>query len=382
MASETAPRRRGQPGSAVDTMAASFAAAVARDPTASTDNAAAGREAVLEVRRTQMEAAMAHIPGRRAPKRQRQALDAEQEEAFSASGVLCSPALVHGAPLPPDKYMFARPTEAFVPPLDPVTASRLVLQAEPKLRVVDDEGMPVPGDVAAATDSSASARAKASAAQGASLDDPTVLDEPRRAGSSSRAGPLSKRARGPATAVPAPDGSGPPGSDTGFQLTETEERALARGAHDSRASGACSGAEASMALARGVTEGAAEMARVARAPTLAALDDFLTLVGRVYYREPETGVSSADGSGFIVLRRTVLGRLTSPLRRPTVLDKWSPYQAALFESAICLVGKDFNAIADLVEGKTEQDVMEFYYAWKKSKNYARWKATFRPPARV
>ena len=118
------------------------------------------------------------------------------------------------------------------------------------------------------------------------------------------------------------------------------------------------------------------------APTLAALDDFLTLVGRVYYREPETGVSSADGSGFIVLRRTVLGRLTSPLRRPTVLDKWSPYQAALFESAICLVGKDFNAIADLVEGKTEQDVMEFYYAWKKSKNYARWKATFRPPARV
>jgi len=111
-----------------------------------------------------------------------------------------------------------------------------------------------------------------------------------------------------------------------------------------------------------------------------SLDDYLGLVGRIFYREPETGVSSDPDGGFVVLRRSVLGRLTTPLRRPTVLDRWAPYEVALFESSICLFGKDFNAMAELMPGKTDQDVAEFYYLWKNSKNYARWRATFRHPA--
>lgn len=33
-----------------------------------------------------------------------------------------------------------------------------------------------------------------------------------------------------------------------------------------------------------------------------------------------------------------------------------------------------------IKTKTSQEVMEFFYLWKKSKNYAKWKETFRPPA--
>ena len=34
-----------------------------------------------------------------------------------------------------------------------------------------------------------------------------------------------------------------------------------------------------------------------------------------------------------------------PLRRPTVIERWSPYEIACFEGAITLVGKKFYEIA-------------------------------------
>ena len=80
-----------------------------------------------------------------------------------------------------------------------------------------------------------------------------------------------------------------------------------------------------------------------------------------------------------LLRRTTLGRLTSPIREPTVLEKWSPYEVALFESGICLTGKLFSALAALVKTKSVADCIEFYYVWKRSKNYAQWKASFKVP---
>ena len=80
-----------------------------------------------------------------------------------------------------------------------------------------------------------------------------------------------------------------------------------------------------------------------------------------------------------LLRRTTLGRLTSPIREPTVLEKWSPYEVALFESGICLTGKLFTALAAVVKTKTAAECIEFFYVWKKSKNYAQWKATFKVP---
>jgi hypothetical protein len=58
-------------------------------------------------------------------------------------------------------------------------------------------------------------------------------------------------------------------------------------------------------------------------------------------------------------------------------DRWSPYEIALFESAMCLVGKAFPQISKVVGTKSVRDVIEFYYVWKKTKNYAHWKATYR-----
>lgn len=60
-----------------------------------------------------------------------------------------------------------------------------------------------------------------------------------------------------------------------------------------------------------------------------------------------------------------------------MLDRWSPYEIALFESSICMVGKAFSQIAAVIRTKTAQEVIEFYYIWKKSKNYAQWKATYK-----
>jgi hypothetical protein len=44
-------------------------------------------------------------------------------------------------------------------------------------------------------------------------------------------------------------------------------------------------------------------------------------------------------------RPNTLGVLLCPLRRPTVIERWSPYEIACFEGAITLVGKNFYEIA-------------------------------------
>ena len=94
---------------------------------------------------------------------------------------------------------------------------------------------------------------------------------------------------------------------------------------------------------------------------------------------PHASPSISPTLQWALLRRTTLGRLTSPIREPTVLEKWSPYEIALFESGICLTGKLFGALAALIKSKTVAECIEFFYVWKRSKNYAQWKATFRVP---
>ena len=70
-------------------------------------------------------------------------------------------------------------------------------------------------------------------------------------------------------------------------------------------------------------------------------------------------------------------RPPNPPRVPPA-DRWSPYEIALFEAAICLAGKMFDQIATAVRTKSAAECIEFYYLWKASKNYAVWKAAYRP----
>jgi hypothetical protein len=73
---------------------------------------------------------------------------------------------------------------------------------------------------------------------------------------------------------------------------------------------------------------------------------------------------------------TALGYLKSPLRRPTVIEKWSPYEIATFEAAITLHGKQFHVIQKWVKTKCTKEIVEFYYIWKKTSHYRRWKGQY------
>jgi hypothetical protein len=105
------------------------------------------------------------------------------------------------------------------------------------------------------------------------------------------------------------------------------------------------------------------------------MDDYLAAVARTYYGAREVGAGA--GADFSLLRRTTLGLLTSPCREPLVIDTWAPIEVAKFEAALCLVGKNFSHVANVVGTKSTADCIEFFYAWKQSSHYAAWKATFR-----
>lgn len=61
---------------------------------------------------------------------------------------------------------------------------------------------------------------------------------------------------------------------------------------------------------------------------------------------------------------TSLGFLLSPLRKPTILEKWNPYEVALFESSIFLYGKVFNQIQKVVRFQSFYIMSIYYYYYE------------------
>lgn len=76
---------------------------------------------------------------------------------------------------------------------------------------------------------------------------------------------------------------------------------------------------------------------------------------------------------------STLHYLKSPIRRPTILERWAPIEIAFFEAALGEYGKEFHKIAKEVKSKSTKEVVDFYYVWKKTSHYDRWKATYVPP---
>ncbi|GMI23685.1 hypothetical protein TeGR_g14046, partial [Tetraparma gracilis] len=72
-------------------------------------------------------------------------------------------------------------------------------------------------------------------------------------------------------------------------------------------------------------------------------------------------------------RPSLLGLLQSPLRRPPVLENWSPREILAFEASLAVRGKDFPFASKSVRTKSCKDCVEFYYVWKKSESYRAWK---------
>ena len=62
-----------------------------------------------------------------------------------------------------------------------------------------------------------------------------------------------------------------------------------------------------------------------------------------------------------------------------VLEKWSPYEVAVFEAAIMEYGKEFHQVQKAVGTKTTREVIDFYYIWKKTSHYQKWKKIYVPP---
>ena len=71
-----------------------------------------------------------------------------------------------------------------------------------------------------------------------------------------------------------------------------------------------------------------------------------------------------------------LGYLKSPLRRPTVIERWSPYEIAMFEAALTHHGKEFHKVSREIGTKNTREVIDFYYTWKKTAHYKKWKKIY------
>merc|ERR1711957_139081 len=87
------------------------------------------------------------------------------------------------------------------------------------------------------------------------------------------------------------------------------------------------------------------------------------------------GYDPASGQ-YPLERITALGILTSPLRRESVIEKWSPLEIATFESSLALFGKEFHQVQKFVKSKSTKEIVEFYYIWKKTSHYKVWKKQF------
>ena len=68
----------------------------------------------------------------------------------------------------------------------------------------------------------------------------------------------------------------------------------------------------------------------------------------------------------------------NPLKKHLPIEKWSPFEISVFEASITLYGKNFNRIQKDIKTKNVKEIIEFYYDWKKTKNYKEWKKNFLP----
>lgn len=76
---------------------------------------------------------------------------------------------------------------------------------------------------------------------------------------------------------------------------------------------------------------------------------------------------------------STLAYLKAPYRRPTVIEEWAPIEIALFEASIAEYGKDFHQVQKQIGSKTTKQIVDFYYVWKKTAHYKKWKKQYVPP---
>mmetsp|Transcript_22910 Transcript_22910/g.29734 ORF Transcript_22910/g.29734 Transcript_22910/m.29734 type:complete len:192 (+) Transcript_22910:31-606(+) len=115
-----------------------------------------------------------------------------------------------------------------------------------------------------------------------------------------------------------------------------------------------------------------------RSRNIRETEDYLGFVSKLIY--PQTSLTKygqfSKTEDLPITQISLLGILLSPIRKPTVLEKWSPYEIGLFEGALALFGKDFHQVQKWVKTKETKEIVEFYYVWKKTSHYIQWKRSF------
>lgn len=110
-------------------------------------------------------------------------------------------------------------------------------------------------------------------------------------------------------------------------------------------------------------------------------EDYINLSSQMVFSATNVASFGYDSSSgqFPIESISALSLLTSPLRRPSVIEKWSPYEIAVFEAALSVEGKHFHKVQKHVKTKNTKEVIEFYYIWKKTAHYKVWKKQYIPP---
>ena len=107
-------------------------------------------------------------------------------------------------------------------------------------------------------------------------------------------------------------------------------------------------------------------------------EDYISLASSITLPPTKLGPYGYNSSmgQYPIEQLTTLGYLTSPLRRPTVIEKWNPYEISVFEAALSSYGKLFHIIQKHVKTKSTKEIIEFYYIWKKTSHGKRWKNSY------
>eukprot|EP00520_Triparma_pacifica_P016145 CAMPEP_0118658110 /NCGR_PEP_ID=MMETSP0785-20121206/14386_1 /TAXON_ID=91992 /ORGANISM="Bolidomonas pacifica, Strain CCMP 1866" /LENGTH=168 /DNA_ID=CAMNT_0006551091 /DNA_START=1 /DNA_END=504 /DNA_ORIENTATION=+ len=105
----------------------------------------------------------------------------------------------------------------------------------------------------------------------------------------------------------------------------------------------------------------------------AAADSYVALCSNITFPTIHLSPYGFTNGSYPLERPTLLGILTSELRRPSVIENWSPIEVARFEASLSVYGKQFHVASKIIKTKSTREVIEFYYVWKKTGNYKAWK---------
>ncbi|KAK8815436.1 hypothetical protein WA158_003648 [Blastocystis sp. Blastoise] len=103
------------------------------------------------------------------------------------------------------------------------------------------------------------------------------------------------------------------------------------------------------------------------------METYLGLVSDIYNTITPLPNNKKDANTFFSRRVHSLKALVSKLRPMIPAENWTPYEIAVFESAVSVMGKEFHTIAKLLPNKTTAQVIDFYYYWKHTSHYDTWK---------